>query len=232
MAKSPQSKPAGAADAVELDAGKPPTAREVARAAVLADISTAARRQLAEQGAAALSLRLIARELGMVSSGIYRYVASRDELLTRLIIETYEELGAHLEAALQGKPATPRARWQRVASALRAWALAHPHDYALLYGSPVPDYAAPTDTIAPATRVYAALAAPLRDRAPDAEPAGSLAPLGLALDDDAANVALGVWMQCFGMVSFEVFGHTYGVIHDHDRFYTERIDALADVLGL
>ncbi len=220
----------------DIDSGPPAapgSARARARAAVLADISAAARRQLAEHGAAALSLRSIARELGMVSSGIYRYVASRDELLTRLIVETYDELGAHLEGALIRAPRDPRDRWHAVAGALRTWARANPYDYALLYGSPVPGYAAPPDTIGPAVRVYRALAGPLRAAAPaGTEPEGTLAELGLALDDDEAAVALGAWMQLFGMVSFEVFGHTKGVIADHDEFYADRADALADLLAL
>ena len=82
-------------------------------------ITDEARRQLAHDGAAALSLRSIARELGMVSSGIYRYVASRDELLTLLIVEAYDDLGAHLERSLRGAGEGGRDRWRAVAGAAR-----------------------------------------------------------------------------------------------------------------
>src|SRR3954466_2411468 len=92
----------------------------------------AARRQLAEVGAAALSLRAVARELGMASSALYRYFPSRDDLLTRLIVDGYDALGAAAESA-DDPAATPRERWLAVCRAVRAWARAHPHEYALLY---------------------------------------------------------------------------------------------------
>jgi len=118
--------------------GLVPTARERVRAELTADIADAARRQLAEVGAAALSLRAVARELGMVSSAVYRYFPSRDDLLTRLIIDGYDDLGATAEAA-DRPSALPTERWLAVCRAVRGWAKAHPHEYALLYGSPSPD---------------------------------------------------------------------------------------------
>ena len=138
----------------------PPTARDRVRAELTREITDAARRQLAEVGASALSLRAVAREVGMVSSAVYRYFPSRDDLLTRLIIDGYDDLGSAAEKA-DDPTAAPRDRWMAVCRAVRHWAVAHPYEYALLYGSPVPGYAAPQDTIDPATRVYAALAAPL-----------------------------------------------------------------------
>ncbi len=114
------------------------TARERARAELTREIKEAARRQLAAQGAQGLSLRAVARELGMVSSALYRYFPSRDELLTALIIDAYDALGSAAEAASAGLPAAEvRGRWRAVCGAMRDWALAHPHEYALIYGSPV-----------------------------------------------------------------------------------------------
>src|SRR3954464_5371109 len=106
----------------------PTNARERVRAELTAEITDAARRQLADVGAAALSLRAVAREVGMVSSAVYRYFPSRDELLTRLIIDGYDALGAAAEGAdLPSAP--PLERWLSVCRAVRAWALAHPHEY-------------------------------------------------------------------------------------------------------
>ena len=101
----------------------PPTARERVRAELTAEITDAARRQLAEVGAAALSLRAVAREVGMVSSAVYRYFPSRDELLTRLIIESYDALGAAAEEA-DDPSLPPRERWLAVCRAVRGWAVA------------------------------------------------------------------------------------------------------------
>jgi len=216
--------------------------RERARRAVLEEITTEARRQLARDGAAGLSLRSVARELDMVSSAIYRYVDSRDALLTMLIVAGYERLGTVLEqAGAEGGP--PRDRWRSTCLALRAWAAAHPHEYALLYGSPVPGYAAPADTIDPATRVYAALAEPLRDTpltaaarpvrgALVADGARMADALGLPLAPEVAVCLLGAWGTLFGLVSLELFGHTHNVVTDHDAFFGHQVDQLAEQLGL
>jgi AcrR family transcriptional regulator len=130
------------------------TARERARAELTQEIKQEARRQLAAHGAQGLSLRAVARELGMVSSALYRYFPSRDELLTALIIDAYDSLGEAAEAADAGcPPPDVRGRWGATCHAVRNWALAHPHEYALIYGSPVPGYRAPQVTVASATRV-------------------------------------------------------------------------------
>jgi AcrR family transcriptional regulator len=213
--------------------------REQARRAVMADITTEGRRQLARDGAAALSVRAIARELDMASSAIYRYVASRDELLTLLIVAGYDRLGETLERA--GDDLAGRAQWLARGEALRTWAHANPHEYALLYGSPVPGYAAPPDTIDPASRVYAALAEPLRGvstagRAVDAhlaaDGAAIVGGLGLDLAPEVGLALVQAWAGLFGLVSLELFGHTHNVITDHAGFFTHHLESLADGLGL
>ena len=132
----------------------PRTARERARAEITGEILDAARGYLATDGAPALSLRAIARDLGMASSALYRYFKSRDELLTRLIIDAYDSLGAAAEVREATIDRNDLAgRFTAICDAVRAWALAHPNEYALIYGSPVPGYVAPADTVPPATRV-------------------------------------------------------------------------------
>jgi AcrR family transcriptional regulator len=132
------------------------TARERARAELTRDITNEARRQLAEVGANGLSLRAVARELGMVSSALYRYFPSRDDLLTALIVDAYGSLAAAAEQA-DDPGRTPRRRLRAVCVAVRAWARANPHEYALIYGSPVPGYSAPRITIESAARIPLAL---------------------------------------------------------------------------
>ena len=134
-------------------ADAPTTKRAQARVAMTADIKRVARLHLAEHGADGLSLRAVARDLGVVSSAVYRYVSSRDELLTLLIIDAYDAVGEAAEAAATDRRGGFEARWIRTTSAVRRWAVDHPHDYALVYGSPVPGYAAPDDTVDPALRV-------------------------------------------------------------------------------
>jgi AcrR family transcriptional regulator len=225
------------------------TARERARAVLTSEIKDAARRQLAISGADGMSLRAVARELGMVSSALYRYFPSRDDLLTALIIDAYQALGDAAEAADAAVGRTDlRRRWCDICRAARQWALAHPHEYALIYGSPVPGYQAPQDTVAQATRVPLALVAVLRD----ARAAGTLAPsdvsvMGLVLTQQlgqlAATIApdlqgpvliraLMAWSQLFGMISFELFGQLVGSVDPSDEFFANAVGRMAAFVGL
>ncbi|WP_199424669.1 TetR/AcrR family transcriptional regulator [Actinotalea solisilvae] len=140
---------------------RPRTPRERARAEFERDLLAAARRHLATDGPAQLSLRAIARELGVASSAVYRYVESRDALLTALIVEAYDAAGEACERALDAalaRGASAGDAWLDVARAFRAWARAHPHQFSLVYGTPVPGYAAPRETVGPAVRVWGVVA--------------------------------------------------------------------------
>lgn len=189
------------------------------RAEIEQAIPVLARRQLAEVGAASLSVRQIARELGMTSSAIYRYVADRDELLTRLIVESYGQLNDAAQTAHDAAGPEPRPRVRAIVEAVRAWALDHPHDWALLYGSPVPDYHAPSDrTTGPGTAVSALMLRALSDAYaagetvafPDDADLGEMAndPLlaDLGLPSGAIAAGITVWLLVLGAVSAEVFG--------------------------
>ncbi len=228
----------------------PKTAADVraqAKAAMKQAILDAALRQLAETGADGLSVRGVARELGMASSAIYRHIPSRDALLTDLIIEGYESLGQEAEAAERAIPRSELPeRFSAVCHAARRWATANPHHYALLYGSPVPGYAAPTDTIEPATRVARLLAVimvdaanegAIRVTAPVEVPPGALEPE--ILTDFLPGVAYPVavagihaWSSLFGMVSFELFGHMVGSVADADAFFDAGVALLSAQVGL
>src|SRR4051794_14188154 len=229
------------------DGPVPPTARERVRAELTAEITDAARRQLAEVGASALSLRAVARELGMASSAVYRYFPSRDDLLTRLIIDGYDALGAAAETA-DDPSAAPQDRWLAVCRAVRTWALGHPHEYALLYGSPVPGYQAPRDTVPAASRVGIVLGRILGDAAragtlpegnaerdPGLVSDGTVAVLGgehPSLDETVRTRALLAWSAIYGAISFELFGHFVGSVVDADRFFDRAMTELAGLVGL
>ncbi|MBU7600190.1 TetR/AcrR family transcriptional regulator [Streptomyces sp. P38-E01] len=223
-------------------------ARSRARAEVTAAIKEEARRQLAEEGAARLSLRAVARELGMVSSALYRYFPGRDELLTALIVDAYSAAGAVAEAAASdSEGSAPSVRWREVCRALRRWALAHPHEYALVYGSPVPGYAAPDRTTEAASRIAMALFGVVADAVAagdcaepvDGPPAELLADarevrarIGLELPAAVLARSLVVWPQLFGLIGFEVFGQLRGVIERRETYFDHAVDQLAATLGL
>lgn len=228
-----------------MNAGR--TARDRARAELTQEIKDAARRQLAAEGAERLSLRAVSRELGMVSSALYRYFPSRDELLTALIIDAYDALGAEAEAAAKGE-SEPRAAWLAVCRAVRSWAIAHPQEYALIYGSPVSGYQAPQTTVQPASRVILVLFGILSqaqasgvlvppEDAP--EPEGLLAEQLGTLTGYAPGVPLKVlartaiaWTQLYGMISFELFGQLVGSMDPADEFFADATGQLATFLGL
>jgi AcrR family transcriptional regulator len=226
------------------------TARERVRAELMGEIAEIARAHLARDGAAGLSLRAVAREMGMASSAIYRYYASRDDLLTALIIDGYNAVG---EAVEKAEAACLRedlmGRWLAVCHTVRDWALAHPHEYALLYGSPVPGYSAPEDTIAPAMRnaavfgrvVSDAFGAGLLDPSDGYPPppesfAADAAVIREAVlpdvPDDVVARAVTVWPGLFGAVSFELFGQFDNVITDRAATFDYAMRGLGRFIGL
>jgi AcrR family transcriptional regulator len=227
------------------------SARARAHADVRAEIVASAMRQIAEKGAASLSLRAVARDLGVVSSAIYRYFPSRDALLTALIIESYDELGDRVETSVRATvDRPPLERWVDAALTIRRWAMENPHDYALVYGSPVPGYAAPSDTVDPGVRASRALVSIVRDaitagtidpaRAGDptisAATATALDALQSALGVEARHAVLlaviAAWTQLFGLISFELFGQTHGLTDDHEAMFRDAITAMAERIGL
>jgi AcrR family transcriptional regulator len=216
-------------------------------------ILASARVQLAEIGPAALSLRAVARDIGMVSSAVYRYVSSRDELLTALIVQCYDELGAAAETAdAPHDREDHQGRWMSTCRAIRSWANAHPHEYALLYGSPVPGYVAPENTIAPATRTTMVLVSIVLDAHKGSSERGSAEKElyagareflrnefrtrtgedGDFIDDALVRSTLTAWTTIFGTISFERFGHLVGSVTDYDGYYDEVVVDLAERLGL
>ena len=134
------------------------------RAEMIAEIKTIARRHL-EMDGANLSLRAVARDMGMVSSALYRYFASRDDLLTA---SSWTPITRSAKRPRQRTRrwtdrSQLRARWLATARGIRGWALRTPAEYALLFGTPVPGYAAPADTITAAARTPVVLIRILAD---------------------------------------------------------------------
>jgi len=223
------------------------------RAELTEEIKQTARAHLASDGSAALSLRAVARELGMASSAIYRYFPSRELLLTALIIDAYNAVGAKVEEA---EAACDRhdfeKRWLTIGNAVRAWALENPHEYALIYGSPVPGYAAPDDTITPATRVTGVMMHLLADVVaarkdsplPSADAITPPIPdrlraefeandhLGRAVSPEMMAAGLAAWAEMFGVISFELFGHFHNVVAHRDDFFDHAMRATATRLFL
>ena len=223
------------------------------RAELTVEIKQEARRQLAAEGASGLSMRAVTRSLDMASSAIYRYFPSRDDLLTALIVDAYDAIGDAAEHADVGCPSDDfGGRWMAVGQAIRAWSLANPHEYALVYGSPVPGYRAPEDTVGPASRVtlvmagivdHAARTGQLDDPpwSPKLAPIGSVAVaaiqtlIDLAFPHASAATAVravAAWTQLFGIISFELFGHFHRVIDQSTPVFERALLEMGRVVGL
>src|SRR5271154_5481455 len=199
--------------------------RRDSRERIEAQIIELGRRHLVEHGATGLSLRAIARDLGMVSSAVYRYVSSRDELLTLLLVDAYSELADAVDRARDAMSEVWSDDVAAIAHAARDWAIAHPASWALLYGSPVPGYHAPADrTVGPGTRVVGALfdAVAAGIATGDIKLTNQPAPQPISSDFERIRQEFGfpgddlviakcflLWAAVVGAISLEVFGQ-YG----------------------
>ncbi len=226
----------------------PQSARARVRAELTKEIIAAAQEELVHEGGAGLSLRAVARRLGMVPSALYRYFPNRDGLLTALIIDAYRAVGAAAAEADSSAGRDPVHRWKAVTTAVRQWAGDHPHEWALVYGSPVPGYQAPRETVEEAMVVTGVIACIFAD----AVPAGSPVPAGLPLAPGAlsgvvapmeaellpgrpAEVVAAVfmaWTQLIGMVSLELFGHYEGATTDFNPVFEYCMATIGHHAGL
>jgi AcrR family transcriptional regulator len=229
----------------------PGTPRERAREQTISDIVRIGRGQLASVGAAALSLRAVARELGVVSSAVYRYVKNRDELLTLLVVEAYNEVGEEAEHAVAAAAAADYAgQFRALGRAVRRWGLREPARYALLFGSPVPGYEAPAErTTGPGTRVVVRLVETWEDAwragavTSDGEPltprrltrdiARIRREMGLTAPDRLIARGLFAWAALFGCVSWEVFGqYGPGTFAEPGDLFEQHVRVLVEAVGL
>jgi AcrR family transcriptional regulator len=221
--------------------------RQETRDRIEGQIIELGRRHLVTEGAAGLSLRAIARDLGMVSSAVYRYVAGRDELLTLLLIDAYSELADAVDHARDAAAGSWRDQLVEMARAARQWAVDQPASWALMYGSPVPGYHAPRErTVGPGTRVVGALfdaiaAGIAAGEIPQTNVAAAQrlssdfdrlrAEFGFPGDDSAVAKCFLLWAGLVGAISLEVFGQ-YGAdtLTEPGAVFDTQVRLLLDVL--
>ncbi|MFI6857974.1 TetR/AcrR family transcriptional regulator [Streptomyces sp. NPDC050416] len=209
------------------------TPRERYRAQLRAEIKERAWEQIAAAGAPGLSLNAIAKQMGMSGPALYRYFASRDELITELIRDAYRSLADTVSAA-----AASGADLAGLGRALRTWALDDPQRYFLIYGTPVPGYSAPDDVTAIASEIMGALldAAQPAGTAADTPDAGHPdTPLEAHLAEHrqwaadhpappaALRRALRFWTRLHGILSLELAGHFTGMGLDPAQLYENEL---------
>ncbi|MDX3377036.1 TetR/AcrR family transcriptional regulator [Streptomyces sp. ME02-6991-2A] len=205
------------------------TPRERYRAQVRTEIKDHAWRQIAEAGASALSLNAIAKQMGVSGPALYRYFAGRDELITELIRDAYRSLADAVHAA-----AGTGADLAGLAHVLRDWALADPHRYFLVYGTPVPGYHAPEEI----TGISQEIMADLLTACTALEPDAPTTPFAAHLEDHrdwagghpappaALHRALTFWTRLHGVLSLELAGHFTGMAFDPARLFAAELDDL------
>ena len=215
-----------------------PTIRQRYRAQVRKEAKQAALGQLEQSGPAGLSVSAIGKELGVSGPALYRYFASRDELLTELIIDAYDDLAQALRVAAEQHEGTrPRARFEALARAYRSWALNQPHRYRLLFGPPLPGYDAHAQRLVDASQAamnqLVGALCELDDRtAPTPpQPLASQLTAWTAAHDPCIGAATAlravlVWSRLHGLVSLEIAGNFASMGIDPDQIFEAQLATL------
>ncbi|MGP3926909.1 TetR-like C-terminal domain-containing protein [Streptomyces sp. 8N616] len=223
-----------------------------ANARLPAVIKATARQLLAKLGAGGLSLDAVARDCGLAVTDVEAVFPHRDDLLTALVIDAYNESGGAMEQADQAARdanASAGARLLAVTRALRQWSFDNPAEFTLIYGSPVPDYHAPQNTVPPASRTPAVLAGLVRS----ALEAGELTPPRRAVPgpplllpeavelfgglpeapfSDIIERGIVLWSNLIGLLVFQVFSRTHDSVRDESAFFDFAIAVAAEGIGL
>jgi AcrR family transcriptional regulator len=225
--------------------------RERVRAATAREIKDTARRFLVEQGPDAVTLRAIAREMGMTAPALYRYFGSHEELLRHVIGDIFVEIAGDIETAIQQVHADGMgAKFIAAARAFRRWSLDHPREFALVFGSPLPGIDLNHPDIADECGqrfmgVFLGLYLELWQKKPFPVPAPEdidpslLAQLESFRDSTGAPLPAGAilsfaycWVRLYGMVSMEVYGHLSWVLDDAEPLFDMMLQEILPVLGL
>lgn len=224
------------------------TRRARARRDTLAEIKGLARQQMQTEGTAAISLRGIAREMGVTVTALYRYYANRDDLITALIADAFNALADALEIAAHAHDQSDYIEQARqIFIAYRRWALEHPTDFQLIYGNPIPGYVAPREVTVPAVvRGFAVMLRALVSavHAGQAQvvlehpiPASVSESLRAAIEADHYPVTveqfyfgIAMWTRLHGIIMLELFHHLQPVVSDVEAYYLHEVNtALAAI---
>lgn len=218
--------------------------------ATLQQVKATARRLMAEHGTAGLSVRGIAKALDLTPPAIYTYFPSLDDLITALITDNFNALADALEAARDAAESDAVARLLAVLMAYRAWALAHPVDFQLIYGNPIPEFSAPREVTVPAVvRGFRVMVEALEHvlQSPEYTPAPPYesVPAFLAKQLDAMRAQdgyavsamamyLGVvgWSQLHGLIVLELFNHLGPVVIDTDAHFRDQTRRMLRAFGV
>jgi len=213
------------------------------------EVKAVARKHMAAQGTAAISLRAIAREMELSAPALYRYFPSRDDLITALIVDSFNSQGAAMRTAVEAAGADVLARLAAFMFAYRDWALTHTVEFELIYGNPIPDYHAPVDITSPAAQTALEVGVHAID---EALACGALIPT-MSADDIppevrptleaqsikytppvsplALYISMEMWGQGHGLIMLELFGHLQPTLGNPAAFYRRQVSDLIRRIG-
>ncbi|MBT2449794.1 WHG domain-containing protein [Streptomyces sp. ISL-43] len=215
-------------------------------------IKATARRLLAELGAGGLSLDAVAGGSGLAVTDLEAVFPHRDDLLTALVIDAYDGSATAMEQADQAARAAGASAGGRllaVTRALRTWSFDNSGEFTLIYGSPVPGYHAPQDTVLSASRTPAVLAGIVRSALESGEltPPRRTVPGPPLLRPEAVELFGGVpqapfsdliergivlWSNLIGLLVFQVFSRTHDSVRDESAYFDFAIAVAAESIGL
>ena len=228
--------------------------RDRVRAATADEIKQTARHILMTEGPEGVSLRAIAREMGMTAPALYRYYGSHEDLIRHVIADIFTEIADGIQVAIvaAGQASGGDLTEKLVAACreFRHWSLTHRQEFGLLFGSPLPGLEAVHDEVVDAcaqkfSGTFFALFMELWQRQPFPVPADSeIEPglreqlaryrelLGVDLPLGAGLTFLRCWVRLYGMVSLEVFGHLHFALGDASAMFDITLAELAELVGL
>jgi AcrR family transcriptional regulator len=222
--------------------------RERARANTVAEIKAAALSQIAASGGGSLSIRGVARAIDMSPAGLYRYYDGLDALLTELITDAYTDLAVAVEEAVGGGAGTSGQRFEAGVMAYRAWALENRNRFLLIFGTPIPGYAAPEGgpTVEANRRIGAAflgvaaqgwaqgeIGVPTPTRPPSPEETGLAAEVANAVPGfppEMIPVLIGTWAHFHGLVTLEVLDQLDWLYPDAEPFFRGEVGRMLEAL--
>lgn len=226
------------------------TRRERIRTATIDEIKSTAWKQAAEQGAASLSLRAIAREMGMTAPGLYRYYKDRDALVTALLMDAFDSFSAALEAARDNCAADDHVgRFRAICKAYFAWGAANPQKYIFLFGTPIPGYQFSTEVGPSAQRSFLVLQGVIGEAHAAGKITGELTAIrlptslksqyealrkmGMPYVPIVTQLAMSTWSMVHGMTSLFLYGYFAGFLGEQvETFIDFEIEKMIRVLGL
>jgi AcrR family transcriptional regulator len=238
----------------------PPSRRDRLRAATTEEIIRTARRLLIASGHDAVTLRAIAREMGMTAPGLYRYFDSHEELLRHVCADIFTELGEGIRQAIEAA-AVPAGAADQVTAKLtvkmvaacrefRRWSLSHQAEFGLLFGVPLPGlddgrYDIADECALAFAGTFFTLFLELWTRVPfpvpdaaDIDP-GLREQLGRYRDLLGSDIPVGAvltflrcWTVLYGAVAMEVFGHMRFALSDPAPMFEITLGDLAALIGL